>query len=308
MCRISPPAPPPQKAKNKPRRNLKNSCGAICLSVLESGDLAADDAALRSLDEVYDLADDVGLLKLGLDVLESLSGVHLAEVEATVNLLGLSDLLGSVAVTLETYNVEALESSGLATDHSERGYILAEAGATLDHNVATDTGELMAERATTDNCEIRALHLASELASVGNNDVVAENTVMAEVAVCHDEVVAAKDSLTPRSSATIDGSALADGVVVANLASGLLALELEVLRDATDYGVLRNAVVLAHTGAPTYSGAIEDFATITNDNIVLDDGEGANLYVVAYLCARVDTGEGAYFAIAWIAHNILCSV
>ncbi len=114
----------------------------------------------------------------------------------------------------------------------------------------------MAERAATDNSEIGALNLAGELASIGDNDVIAENAVVAKVAICHDEVVAAKDSLATRSGTAVDGCALADGVIVANLASRLLALELEVLRDSTYNSVLRNAVVLAHTGAPTNGGTI----------------------------------------------------
>ena len=219
-------------------------------------DLAADDAALRSLDEVYNLTDDIRLLKLGLDILESLSGVHLAEIEAAINLLSLTDLLSSITMALEANNIKALKSGWLTANHSERGDVLAKTGTALDHNVTTDASKLMAERATTDNSEIRALNLAGELASVGDNDVIAENTVVAKVAICHDEVVAAKDSLATRSGTAVDGCALADGVIVANLASRFLALELEVLRDSTYNSVLRNAVVLAHTGTPTNGGTI----------------------------------------------------
>lgn len=163
-------------------------CYAVKLS-------AAYDAALRSLDEVDNLADYVGLLELGLNILESLCGVHLAKVEAAIDILGLGDLGCGVSVPFETDDVEPLESGRLSAYHRERRDILAEACAALHHCVAPDAGELVAERASAYDGEVRALNLASELASVRHYDVVAENAIVANMAIGHNEVVVSDDGL-----------------------------------------------------------------------------------------------------------------
>ena len=191
------------------------------------------------------------------------------------------------------------------SNHGEWGDILTKAGAALNHDIAAYARELMAERAAADYGEVANLYLASELASVGDDDVIAEDAIVTNVAVGHDEVATSDDGLVSRSCAPVDCGALADAVVVANLAGSLLAVELEVLRDAANNSVLENTIVLAHAGTPADGCSVHDFATVSNDDVRLNCGERSNFDTVSDLRIGGYRGQRAYFAVFWEIHCLL---
>ena len=118
----------------------------------------------------------------------------------------------------------------------------------------------------------------------------ADLTVMSHVNVGHQQGVAADlgHALAAGLGATVDRHALEDGHVVADLHVGYLSLVLKILRDGSHDSPGKDLTVLPHPDVGIYHRVRMDLAAVADLDIIVDEGERADLNVVAKFSLRAD--------------------
>lgn len=115
--------------------------------------------------------------------------------------------------------------------------------------------------------------------------------VVADVHLVHEIVVVANGRGLVSMYAARDDDILTDVVAVADSdMSRLPFLVVEILWGATDDGVLKDDVVIAHTRAVEYGGMGLDDAVVADDNVTFDVGKRTDFYVFAELGFGVYVG------------------
>ena len=151
----------------------------------------------------------------------------------------------------------------------------------MEHDVTAHAAELVEQTGGRNDGIVVDFYLAGKLRRVSDDAAIANNAVVSYVHVFHQQVTTAYDGLALRGGATADSYIFADGVVVANLTSSLLALELQILRFRTDRGTGEELVSIADAGTKVYSNIVEELVVVTNDNILVYYAEGTNNIAVA---------------------------
>ena len=130
--------------------------------------------------------------------------------------------------------------------------------------------------------------LSSQLGGVTHDDAIAKHAVVCNMGILHDEVVATHNGLALAGSTTMDSHILTYSVVVANLHNGILAFELQVLRNGTNHRTREEGVAIAQASARKQRHTVHQHVVIAHCHILVDKTERTNLTVLTNLCLGVD--------------------
>lgn len=241
-----------------------------------------DDAAVGAAEEAENLISDGrwchGLFNLHNRLFEQ----QTALVDDMVDGVDLFNIFLSETTTTHAYAVDASIGDWLATHCDKRWEVFVDPRAALQHHVCTDTGELVDERTAAQHCIVANNDFACELHCVRHDDVVAKAAVVSYVAVSHHEVVIAHHGLSFGSCAAVNGAALAEHAVVAHHGARLLALEFQILWDATNGSTRKHFASLAQGGMVIDHSMGMKMAVWTDDGVAhhhserIDGGGGVN--------------------------------
>jgi hypothetical protein len=133
----------------------------------------------------------------------------------------------------------------------------------------------------------------ASVAALAKMIVVADDAVVRDVHVGHDPVVVADagDAAAVRGAA-VEGDELADRVAVADDQFGRLAVELLVLRIATEGGARIDVILAPIRVGPSITTCEPMRVPSPISTSGADDAERADADVLADACARVDLGVG----------------
>ena len=152
----------------------------------------------------------------------------------------------------------------------------------------------MEQAAGRDNGIVVNNDFAGKLRGITDDTAIANLAVVTDVHILHQQVAVADNSLSLRSRTATDGDILANRVVVANLAGGLLALELQILGFGGDAGTWKELVIVAYAGTKMNGDIVQEFIVVADNNILIDDAEGTDNVVIANLCLRVNDSQWMY--------------
>ena len=107
--------------------------------------------------------------------------------------------------------------------------------------------------------------MSGQRSIIGKYAVAADNAVVGNMHIGHNEVVVADNRFARSRGTAVYRAAFADDIVVANLDSGVLAVELQILRDGGYDGTWKDLAVLTDTGS------WKDCHIRTNPRVVADD-------------------------------------
>ena len=223
-----------------------------------------------------------------LDLLQGIGACAGALVDDAVSLVDVLNGLCREAATPQADEVDACIADGLLACNDERRNVLREAAASLNHDVGADVAELMAEHDSRNDGVVVDGDLACKLRGVADDAMVSHHAVVGDVHVLHEQIVAAHDGCSLRSRTTRDGDVLANGVVVANLAGGDFALELQVLRFCRNACAREYFVPVTDSRTLIDGDAILKHVVVADDDIAVDVTERADDVVVAELCLGMD--------------------
>ncbi len=239
----------------------------------------SDNSAFGILDERADVIHLLRVRILGAGFGNTILQYSLGIDDAVGIVDGLDGLVVESATTQPDEVNTSVADGFLACDDVGRN-VLRCAATALEHDVAAYAAELVEQAATGNDGAVLDDNLAGNLRGIAYNAAVTDFAVMGDVHILHEQVAVAHDGLTFRSCASADGDILADAVVVANLACGLLAFELEVLGLGGDAGSGEELVPIADACAEMDGDAVQELVVVTDDNILIDDAEGADDVVV----------------------------
>lgn len=134
--------------------------------------------------------------------------------------------------------------------------------------------ELVAEHDCRDDGEIVYCYFPGKFRGVANDAAVTYHAIVSNVHVLHEQVVVTHDGSSLGSCSTRDSHILANRVVVANLASGDFALELQVLRLCGDAGTCQYLVAVADARPLIDGDAVLKHVVVADDDIAIDIAEG----------------------------------
>ena len=175
-------------------------------------------------------------------------------------------------------------------DGDEGRYVFAEAAAREDERQITDATAGLGRDAAAEDRAATDGAVAGYLDRVAEDILIAHLTVVRDVGAFHEDVPTADDSGDIASGGTADDHVLTDHVVVADDERGLLALVGEVLGRGTQHGILIDGVATTDARAIHQADVRVDGAVVTDDDVVLDVGEGIDRHTGADLGARCDEG------------------
>ena len=112
--------------------------------------------------------------------------------------------------------------------------------------------------------------------------------VVCHVYALHQQVIVAHAGVSLGGGAPVDGHVFADEVIVAYFGGGFLALELQVLGHGADDGAWEDGVAVADARAVEDVGVGHDPVVVANHYVLVDEHEGADLYVFSYLGFGMD--------------------
>ena len=125
------------------------------------------------------------------------------------------------------------------------------------------------------------------LGVVARYAVISYDTVVREMAIRHDQAIFADDGLVPFLGSPVYRNKLADRGTITDNYVGILALELEVLRDGRDHGAGEDPAVLADPGTFHNSYIGTDPGTIADLDVLVDDRKWVNFHIRGQLSVRV---------------------
>ena len=173
-------------------------------------------------------------------------------------------------------------------DGDEGWHILAEAAAREDERQITDaTAGLGRDTAAEDRAAADGA-VAGDLDRIAEDILIAYLTVVRDVGALHEDVPTADDGGDIATGGAADDHVLTDHVVVADDEGGLLALVGEVLGRGTEHGILIDGVATTDARAVHQADVRVDGAVVTDDDVILDVGEGIDRHTGADLGARCD--------------------
>ena len=175
-------------------------------------------------------------------------------------------------------------------DGDEGRYVFAEAAAREDERQITDATAGLGRDAAAEDRAATDGAVAGDLDGVAEDILIAHLTVVRDVGALHKDVPTADDGGDVGAGGTADDYVLTDHVVVADDEGGLLALVGEVLGRGAEYGILIDGVATTDTRAVHQADMRVDGAVVTDDDVVLDVGEGIDRHTGADLGARCDEG------------------
>ena len=135
---------------------------------------------------------------------------------------------------------------------------------------------LVAKHNSRDDGEIVDGYFSGKLGGVANDAAVAYHAIVSDVHILHEQIVAAHNGSSLGSCTARDSYILTDRVVVADLASGDLALELQVLWLCGKAGACQHLVAVSDACALINSDAVLEHVVIADNDIAVDVAEGAN--------------------------------
>ena len=253
-----------------------------------------DDAAFRGADEPHER---VALVALRHDALDLVAGGHVVQSaleEDAAGVVDLGDALLREAAARKSDLVDAGETERVVAHDDERRQVLPEQRAALDHRVFADVGPLVDGRVAADDHPVADVHLARERDAVGDDAVAAHHAVVADMGVGHQQVVRSYARRARGGRAAADGDVFADVVVVADLAHGLLAGELQVLRQTRHRGGRVDLAAAAEARSVVDHGAGTDPAAVADHDVGCDAGERFHRHVGPEPGFGVDVGKFAY--------------
>ena len=180
--------------------------------------------------------------------------------------------------------------SRVILDGDEGRYVFAEAAAREDERQITDATAGLGRDAAAEDRAATDSAVAGDLDRVAEDILIAHLTVVRDVGAFHKDVPTADDGGDVASGGTADDHVLTDHVVVADDERGLLALVGEVLGRGTEHGILIDGVATTDARAIHQADVRVDGAVVTDDDVVLDVGEGIDRHTGADLGARCDEG------------------
>ena len=221
----------------------------------------------------------MNLWRLRENFLDLLNGIGTGEIALIDDAVGLMDVLNGFsreATTAQADEVNARITDRLLAGNNKWRNVLREAASTLYHHVRADVAELVAEHNSRNDGEIVDGYFSGKLGGVANDAAVAYHAIVSDVHVLHEQVVVAHDGGSLGSCTARDSYVLTDGVVVADLASGDLALELQVLRLCGKTGACQHLVAVSDACALINSDAILEHVVIADNDVAVDIAEGAD--------------------------------
>lgn len=176
----------------------------------------------------------------------------------------------------------------MTTYNTERRHILRTSSTAADHDVTTDTAELVNEDASAEDGKIIDNDLASEFCTIAKDTTITDEDVVAYMHALHEKVVVAYDSTSLGCSAAIDGYILANGVVITKFSCGLFATELKILGNGANDSTWEEAVAITDATTRKDSHGIHQRIVVANYNVGVDVAKRPNLAVFANLGFRMD--------------------
>ena len=255
------------------------SSGALlhdeALGRAEEGDDLLDFGAVRYL--LFDLQDGVVEADLTIED-QAISHSEMALCALVDTCLG------------EHARMDPSVDGGVVLDGDEGRYVFAEAAAREDERQITDATAGLGRDAATEDRAATDSAVAGDLDGIAEDILIAHLTVVRDVGALHKDVPTADDGGDVAAGGTADDYVLTDHVVVADDECGLLALVGEVLGRGTEHGILIDGVATTDACAIHQADVRVDGAVVTDDDIVLDVGEGIDRHTGADLGARCDEG------------------
>ena len=175
-------------------------------------------------------------------------------------------------------------------DGDEGRYVFAEAAACEDERQISDATAGLGRDAAAEDRAASDGAVTGDLDGIAEDILIAHLTVVRDVGALHEDVPTADDSGDIASGGTADDHVLTDHVVVADDECGLLALVGEVLGRGTEHGILIDGVATTDARAIHQADVRVDGAVVTDDDVVLDVGEGIDRHTGTDLGARCDEG------------------
>jgi hypothetical protein len=187
---------------------------------------------------------------------------------------------------LQTDAVQSVQLDRIANGLDEWRNIFRDTRASTHEAVATDLHELVYRGEARQYCAVLDRDVTGELRRVRDDHAVAHVTIVREVDVGHEEGALADRRFERLRRAAVDRRILADARAVADLDPRLLALELEILRVASQHGADANRHVDAEPNVFLEYGPCLQRAAIAECAALADDRVGADRDVVAELRSR----------------------
>ena len=247
-----------------------HAVGILCVYRKSVQYALSDDTAFGGGNKINDILNLWYELEILLNLLDAF-GKHSFAVKQTVGLVDELNQVVAEAAAAQSYQIDASIANGFLAGDDVGWDVLTEPAAALNHHVAANLAELMAEHLGTDDGIIVDSYFAGKFGGIADDEMVAQHTVVGHVHVLHEQIVAAHLGRSFGGCATRNGHILADAVVVANLAQSFLALELQILWLGRQAGTGEHLVAVADTGTEI------NRYTILKDVVVADDGVAVNI-------------------------------
>lgn len=161
--------------------------------------------------------------------------------------------------------------------------ILGQFGHRANHGHGSNRDKLMDPAHASDDSLIFDLNVTGEGCATGDDDLVSDLAVVSNVDGGHQQVVVADAGLQSHAGGPVDGDHFTDDVAIANHGVGLLALELEILRNSADYGTGKDLAITADGGEGFNHGVGRNGSPIADLAMIPDDGIRADFDVFANL-------------------------
>ena len=195
---------------------------------------------------------------------------------------GLDGLTGE-SPAAQTDEVHASIANGFFACNDVGRNVLTGTSTALEHNISPDVEELVEQTCCRNDGTVVDYHFSCKLRRVADDASVADDAVVSDVHILHQQVAVTYYRLTLRSSTATDGDVLANRIVIANFASGFLALELQILRLCRNRCTWENLVVVAQTGSKVERHAIQQLIVVANNHVFVNHTERADDIVVTQL-------------------------
>ena len=148
-------------------------------------------------------------------------------------------------------------------------------------------------RVATDDCPIANLDLACQRYAIDNHAMATDLAVVCHVSIGHNQVVATDNGFTLCRRTAIDRSALAHYIVIAQLGSSVLALELQILGNTRDNRTRMNIATLAQTRTVLQHSTCANMAIVADNYVSSNVCKRINRNVSTDLCVGVDVSHRA---------------
>ena len=208
---------------------------------------------------------------------------HPLRVDDAIGFMDSLDSLTGESPAAQTYEVHTSIANGFFACNDVGRNVLTGTSTALEHNISPDVEELVEQTCCRNDGTVVDYHFSCKLRRVADDASVADDAVVSDVHILHQQVAVTYYRLTLRSSTATDGDVLANRIVIANFASGFLALELQILRLCRNRSTWENLVVVAQTGSKVERHAIQQLIVVANNHVFVNHTERADDIVVTQL-------------------------